>query len=86
MNVTRELPSYQCHDQVSALQIGHIVPTPRGVLLGFVDQGYAPHEVTEDWVNKHAPQPGGYLIVFTDGRQSYAPQATFEDAFAPVSW
>lgn len=78
-----ELPRYQCHKKVSALKIANVVPSPRGMLIGFDDQRYAPHEVSEDWYYKHDPEVGGYFVVYEDGYQSYSPAAAFEGGYKP---
>lgn len=81
----RAMPRYHRHRQVSALQISTVVPTPRGVLLGFVEQGYAPHEVDDDWYEQHEPQPGGYLVCYPDGSLTYSRKEVFEDRYRLIT-
>lgn len=85
MSVTRELPRYQCHKQVWALKIKAIIPNPRGWELHFEDDGYAPHAVNFEWRAKHDPQPGGYLVLYADGYQSYSPAESFEAGYTRIT-
>lgn len=85
MSVTIPLPSWRCHKVVQALKIAAIIPNPRGVELHFDDQRFCPIEVGDAWVNKHAPQPGGYLVVYPgDGYRSWSPADAFEAGYTPV--
>lgn len=80
----RQLPRYRCHKEVSALKIADIVPNPRGYELHFEDQRFAPHQVSEEWVGKHWPQPGWYFVVYEDGYQSCSPAQAFESGYALI--
>lgn len=73
MSVTRELPTYRWHQQVQALEISHIVQTARGHLLGFKDQRFSPHEVSNEWLNRYNPQPGGYFVLSDEGQTYLSP-------------
>ena len=79
-----ELPRYQCHKQVWALKINRIIPSPRGHLLGFENQRYAPHEVSDEWMNKHHPEIGGYYVVYEGGYTSWSPADVFEHGYSPI--
>lgn len=76
MRLTRELPRYS--KQVWALKIAAIIPNPRGWELHFEDEGYAPVEVSQDWLAKHDPQPGHYFVVNQDGPATCMPALAFE--------
>lgn len=78
---TLQIPTYQCHKRVQALKINAIWPSPRGMLLGFEDQRFAPHEVHQDWYLKHDPVEGGYLVIYEDGYMSFSPAAAFEAGY-----
>jgi hypothetical protein len=88
----RQLPRYQSHKQVSALQIKAVVPNPRGFELHFVDKRFAPHEVPAAWVAKRCPDVlgdaellvGGYLVVYEDGYLSWSPAGAFESGYTLV--
>lgn len=80
-----ELPHYRSVKHVWALKISHIVPTPRGWILGFEDQRYAPHEVTEVWRRTHNPEVGGYYVHHEDGRRTFMGADEFEGEFKRAS-
>lgn len=84
MSITRPVPRYRCHKEVSALKIAHVIPNPRGVELHFVDERFAPHQVDASWAAKHKPAPLGYWVCYDDGYQSYSPAAAFEAGYTPI--
>lgn len=49
------------------------------VLVGFSDV-----EVSPEWVDKHKPETGGYLVVYADGYQSFSPAKAFEEGYSRV--
>ena len=79
--LTRPLPRYRCHKQVSALKIRAVIANPRGYELHFKDERFCPHEVSVYWFTKHCPMAGGYFVVYDDGYQSYSPAAAFEAGY-----
>lgn len=85
--VERELPKYKCHKEVWALKIEgikvHSDPSV-GEIIPF-DAGYAPFVVTEAYMKKHNPQPGGYYVVYDDGYTSYSPAAAFEKGYTKIN-
>lgn len=95
-DVQRALPRYQCHKQVCALKIEAIEPLPNpdttgqsaassyGAIITPVNAGYAPFEVTAEFVNRHNPQAGGYYVVYDDGYKSFSPAQAFEDGYNPI--
>jgi hypothetical protein len=87
MSITRLLPTYTDTKgyPVAALQISHVIPSPRGYLIGFVDQGYAPEEVSHEWFHRHNPQPDGYFVVCNSGFRIYEPVGTFEAKYTLVT-
>lgn len=80
----RQLPRYRCHKEVSALKIADIIPNPRGFELHFEDRRFAPHQVSEEWIAKHQPEPGWFFVVYEDGYQSCSPAKAFESGYSPV--
>ncbi len=82
-----EMPKYQCHKQVHALKIDSLKPqTPDDgtLLLTPEDAGFAPFILSADFVSKHAPQTGGYYVVYDDGYKSFSPAKVFEDGYTLV--
>lgn len=97
MNVSREMPQYQCHKKVWALKIEKIVhnenPDTTGrsaassygaVIHPAESKDYAPFEVDDAYVSKHRPEAGGYYVVYDDGYKSYSPAAAFEAGYSPL--
>lgn len=79
-----EMPRYKCHKEVWALKIKEIqVGTEKSTLV-IEDEGYAPIIVDQDWCLKHAPQAGGYYVVYEDGYKSYSPAKAFEGGYTRI--
>lgn len=76
-----ELPLYVCHKEVRALKIKNIVYSDVGAALEPVDRDYADVQVPMDYLHRHAPQSGGYYVVYTDGYTSYSPEQPFEAGY-----
>lgn len=84
----RQLPAYKSHKTVWALKIADIQQSPADE-LSTVDggtwrlipenPGYGPITVPHSYVQKHAPQPGGYYVVYADGYASFSPAKAFEE-------
>lgn len=80
MNVN-ELPLYKCHKVVRAGVIcswhshGFVSVEVRGTNTTFEI------EVGDDWIQKHNPKSGGYLVVYEDGYLSYSPASAFEAGY-----
>lgn len=70
----RALPRYRSRVEVWALRIAAV----RGCTLTFDDLCYAPHEVSEDFMRRYAPEPGGYWLRWPGGDETYAEPAEFE--------
>lgn len=60
-----------------------------GVIGGYIivpeDEGFAPFEVSMEFVQKHAPEAGGYYVTYDDGYKSYSPAKAFEDGYAKIA-
>jgi hypothetical protein len=81
-----ELPRYQSHKKVWALKIRDLhADHPSGkegeALVTPEDSRYAPFLVGKDYVAKHAPQAGGYYVVYEDGYKSFSPAEAFEGGY-----
>lgn len=85
-----EMPRYRCHKIVWALKIANVVPrfveapAAGGASLIPVDSNYATIEVDDDFVTRHKPRAGGYLVVYEDGYQSFSPAEPFEAGYTRV--
>ena len=82
-----ELPRYQSHKQVWALQIERVeVPADTGgpVTLHFVYSEYAPRKVPRDVYGKHQPLDGWYMVQYEDGYISFSPPEAFEGGYRRI--
>lgn len=91
-----EMPQYQCHKKVWALKIKDIAhkpnpdPTGRtaadsyGAILTPQENGYAPFDVSAEFMSKNRPEVGGYYVVYADGYKSYSPAQAFEDGYTLI--
>lgn len=92
MNNSVEMPRYKCHKTVWALKIKHIEydyekassenrETDGSAMITPEEDGFAPFRVKSQYLNKHAPQVGGYYILYKDGYKSFSPADVFEDGY-----
>lgn len=82
---TKDWPDYQCHKVVQALPlvgISHAEDAPEAALR-FEDGSDL--IVSEDWLKKHSPQVGGYVVRYEDGYLSWSPKDVFESGYIPTS-
>ena len=84
-----EMPRYRCHKEVWALKIKEVIrrrPDGTGPPPAIVpaDEGYGMVWVTDEYIQKHNPQPGGYFVVYEDGYRSFSPAAAFEKGYARI--
>lgn len=92
----REMPRYKCHKEVWALKIADIIPnenpdkTGRSAAASYgarivpAEDGYAPLEVSAEYMMKHNPQVGGYYVVYGDGYKSFSPAEAFEEGYSMI--
>ena len=84
-NASTPMPRYQCHKKVWALQIKKINviggPDGGGAIIFPEELHFAPFEVSGDFMSKHQPVEGGYLVQYEDGYKSYSPASAFEDGY-----
>lgn len=89
LQVSAEMPRYECHKRVYALKIKEIIRIPSGNatvthIIVPADLGYASFAVPLEYIGKHSPQVGGYYVVYDDGYTSYSPAKAFEDGYTRV--
>jgi hypothetical protein len=81
------LPAYQSHKVVHAAKIVSI-GKPTGQITNLVLKLPGGEEVNygvlNDYVPKHNPQVGGYLVVYEDGYESWSPDKAFEEGYTLV--
>lgn len=78
------MKQYKCHKVVKAAKIQSMVveEAEKGLLLNFLDGEYI--SVMSEWLLRHKPEVGGYLVQYEDGYQSYSPAEAFESGYTPI--
>lgn len=78
-----ELTRYRCHKQVQAGKVRDICVRPGGYKLLVEDLalGCIWVHVSDSWLEKHNPHPGGYFVRYEDGYESYSPAEAFEGGY-----
>jgi hypothetical protein len=81
------MPKYKSHKEVYALKIAGI-SLPQNAdgdaELGFEDSRYAPRLMAREWLDKHNPEVGGYLVFYEDNYVSFSPAKAFEEGYTKV--
>jgi len=86
MCVEQEMPRYKSHKEVWALKIKSVGRNFSGVYqITPEDEGYAAFAVSDKYMAKHNPQPGGYYVVYADGYKSFSPAAAFEGGYTKIN-
>lgn len=81
------LPAYQSHKIVHAAKIVSVEELSHDVFNLFLElpngetMGYG---VNGDYVEKHEPKAGGYLVVYKDGYESWSPAEAFEEGYTLI--
>lgn len=91
---TAEMPKYQSHKKVWALQIesiqidgeGQNRETDGSAIITPVDKRYMPFKVDENYMRKHKPEVGGYYVVYQDGYKSFSPAEAFEEGYTLITY
>lgn len=79
-NSSVEMPKYKCHKQVWALQIKEI----NGNSFTPLESGYAPIELSDEFILKHNPHAGGFYVVYEDGYKSFSPAEAFMNGYSLI--
>lgn len=81
-----KLPQYQSHKKVRAAKIVAVDVDAEGLTRLILDtEGIPPFPVTSDFVSKHAPKAGMYLVVYDDGYLSISPAKAFDEGYTRLS-
>ena len=83
-----EMPKYVCHKTVHALKIEAVEANPDGTcyITSEATEGAGPArvEVSREYIDQHAPESGGYYVVYKDGYKSYSPADAFENGYTRI--
>lgn len=83
-NASVALLDWQCTKVVKAGKVEFFAPNVEGEGISVKCHGCPAVVVKGDWVSKHRPSPGGYLVIYEDGYQSYSPAEAFEAGYFPL--
>lgn len=73
------LPAYISQKPVWAMKISLLEPRPTGEIRVHSDEpGVQPMRVTKEWMARHKPTVGWYLVMYEDGYTSATPAEPFE--------
>jgi hypothetical protein len=77
------MPKYERPFTVWALRIAEILPPAgfEGSMLIPADPERSPFPVTNDFIAKYKPEPGGYYILYANGYQTYMTAEQFEATY-----
>lgn len=87
MDVSRELPRYECHKKVHALKIAAIeINKDLSAKIAPADEGYAVFTTAPGWAKRFegADEDLGYFVLYQDGFASWSPGAVFEYGYTRV--
>ena len=73
----KNYPVYKCFKEVNAFQIKCI--DSEGIQP--IDESLPSYVVMPEFLKKHAPERGGYIVFYADGYVSYSPQKAFEEGY-----
>lgn len=78
-------PRYRCHKEVRAVKVKDVM-TDLDHVDGVVipEDGFAPIPVTQQFLDKHQPEAGGYLVIYEDGYSSFSPAEPFEKGYSLI--
>lgn len=86
VSAAAQMPQYQCHKKVWALQITGVCPQNEdGSCDLLVSDGFRPVIVSSEWLLKHSPHIGGYIVTYPDGYRSFSPKEAFESGYTRLS-
>ena len=83
----KSLPRYKSHKVVEALRIENILESVKETATWYLEpvgNNLDPVPVSDTYVKKHAPKPGGYYVRYPDGYESWSPAEAFEDGYTLV--
>jgi len=84
MSIYLKYPRYKHELSLGAFKIGSVVADEYRKDTWVLNPYYSGEEgvrVTDKWHRRYRPQPGGYFVVYENGRTSYYPEATFDDCY-----
>lgn len=79
------MPAYRSHKVVQALRIEDIEPMgDGGATITPSDAGFEPFTMAREFMLRHHPVAGGYLVRYEDGYASFSPAKAFEEGYTLI--
>jgi len=87
------MPKYKCHKEVWALKIDRLErdadkrgPNEEtdGSITIFDDKVGGMMKLGADFVGRHRPEVGGYIVIYEDGYKSFSPAKAFEEGYSRI--
>lgn len=78
-----EMPKYECHKKVWALEIAKVTHGD-GYVIHPADKGYGPVPVDGEIFARYMPEPGDFYVVYSDGYKSISPRKAFLEGYTRV--
>ncbi len=75
--------TYKCHKEVRAFKIVSIKHESGGGFIVANDKEQYTR-ITTEFMKRHNPEEGGYLVVYKDGYSSFSPQKEFEEGYREI--
>ena len=76
------MPLYQCHKKVRALKIMAVNHPLKRIVPN--EPGFKSFTVSQEYLDRHRPQAGGYFVQYEDGYVSYSPAKAFEEGYTRI--
>ncbi len=74
-------PTYQCHKVVRALKIETLHKNTATNIWTATLEGSPCVQLSDDFIQKHSPEIGGWLVAYADHYLSYSPAKAFEEGY-----
>lgn len=78
------MKTYKYHKTVRAAQIISVETFVNGSAIIRFDDFLNNRSFTSEWMQKYAPTPGSYYVIYDDGHASVFPADAFESGFTKV--
>ena len=87
---TSNMPTYECHKRVHALEVAHVGDFKKNPEMGYLVRTITfvdgtKRDITEQVFRRTLPERGWFYVVYDDGEyESFSPGATFLSGYKPV--
>ncbi len=87
-SIKKEIPLYQSHKKVRALEIYSLVCniSEGTAKLVFVDKTYEPINISLAMITRYVPVSGDFYVVYEDSYESFSPRKVFLEGYTKCSF